>query len=304
MVKASNCVVCEGAIRRVKQALVSPFLAARIWNRPPFCVDLVECTACGFMFYNPRLDDAEASRLYAGYRSEEYQRMRHASEPWYTVNFNAQLGGQAAYDRRRPVLAAILRQHIGERKIQRVLDYGGDRGDLVCGLVDGAAAFVYDISGIPAVDGVTATSDPAECKADLVINSNVLEHVGFPRLVLADILKASPQGGMVYLEVPCESPFGAARVFRRIAQLGIVALTRPALARHVIRPASLYLMHEHINYFSERSLATLMRSGGCEVIGTGSYPMDAGAGNSTMIWCLGSVTDSKRLVNDRVKYDG
>ena len=290
MVKASNCVICEGAIRKVKRALVSPFLAARIWNRRPFCVDLVECTACGFMFYNPRLDDADAARLYAGYRSEEYQRMRHASEPWYTVSFNAELGSQAAYERRRPVLAAILRQHVGERKIRRVLDYGGDRGDLVRGLVDGAAAFVYDISGIPAVEGVTATSNPADCSADLVINSNVLEHAGFPRLLLQDIVKAAPPGGLVYLEVPRESPFGVARISRRVAQLGIVALTRPVLARHVLRPASLYLMHEHINYFSERSLATLMRSGGCGVIGTGSYRIDAGAGNSTMIWCLGTTT--------------
>jgi len=290
MVKVSNCVICEGAIRRIKRALVSPFLAARIWNRRPFCVDLVECKACGFMFYNPRLDNEAAGRLYAGYRSEEYQRMRQASEPWYTVSFNAELSSHAAYERRRPVLAAILRRHIGEREIRRVLDYGGDRGDLVRGLIDGAAAFVYDISGIPAVDGVAATTDPAECRADLVINSNVLEHAGFPRLLLADIVKASPPGGRVYLEVPRESPFGVARILRRIAQLGIVALTRPALARHVLRPASLYLMHEHINYFSERSLATLMRSGGCKVIGTGSYPMDAGAGNSTMIWCLGEVS--------------
>jgi SAM-dependent methyltransferase len=290
MVKASNCVICEGAIRRVKRALVSPFLAARIWNRRPFCIDLVECTACGFMFYNPRLDDADAARLYAGYRSEEYQRMRHASEPWYTVSFNAELGSQAAYDRRRPVLAAILRQHVGERKIRRVLDYGGDRGDLVRGLVDGAAAFVYDISGIPAVDGVTETSNPADCSADLVINSNVLEHAGFPRLLLQDIVKAVPPGGLVYLEVPRESPFGVARISRRVAQLGIVTLTRPVLARHVLRPASLYLMHEHINYFSERSLATLMRSGGCEVMGTGNYAMNAGSGNSTVIWCLGTTT--------------
>ncbi len=290
MIEVSNCVVCEGSIRKLRRALVSPFLAARIWNRRAFCIDLVECTACGFMFYNPRLDNADAARLYAGYRSEEYQRMRHASEPWYTVSFNTELGSHAAYERRRPVLAAILRQHIGKREIRRVLDYGGDRGDLVRGLVDGASSFVYDISGVPAVDGVTATSDPAGCKADLVINSNVLEHVGFPRLVLADIVKAVPSGGMVYLEVPCESPFGIARIFRRIAQLGIVALTRPALARDVLRPASLYLMHEHINYFSERSLATLMRSSGCKVIGTGSYPMDAGAGNSTMIWCLGDAS--------------
>jgi len=184
MVNVSNCVICEGALRRIKRALVSPFLAARIWNRRPFCVDLVECKTCGFMFYNPRLDDEAAGRLYAGYRSEEYERMRHASEPWYTESFNAGLGSQAAYERRRPVLAAILRQYIGEGEIRSVLDYGGERGDLVRGLVDGAAAFVYDISRIPAVDGVTATNKPAMCKADLVINSNVLEHVGSPRVAI------------------------------------------------------------------------------------------------------------------------
>jgi hypothetical protein len=289
MIKVSRCVVCDGEIRKLRSAMVCPFLAKRIWNRSPFCVDIARCDACGFMFYNPRLEDAEAARLYAGYRSEEYQRMRQTSEPWYTVSFNAELGSQAAYERRRPVLAAILRQHIGKREIRRVLDYGGDRGDLVRGLVDGAAAFVYDISGVPAVDGVTAISDPAECKADLVINSNVLEHAGFPRRLVADIVKAAPPGGMVYLEVPRESPFGIARIFRRVAQIGIVAIMRPALARHMVRPASLYLMHEHINYFSERSLATLMRAGGCEVMGTGSYLIDAGAGNATMIWCLGQV---------------
>lgn len=242
------------------------------------------------MFYNPRLDDAEAGRLYAGYRSEEYQRVRHASEPWYTVSFNGKLGSQTSYERRRPVVAAILRQHIGKREIKRVLDYGGDRGDLVRGLVDGAAAFVYDISGIPAVDGVTAASDPAECKADIVINSNVFEHVSFPRLLLKDIVKATPPGGTVFLEVPRESPLGLPRMFRRIAQLGFVALTRPALARYMLRPASLYLMHEHINYFSEQSLATLMRSCGCAVTEVGSYVMDSGVEKAPMIWCLGTVT--------------
>jgi hypothetical protein len=290
MIEVSTCVICDGTIRGIKRALVSPFLAARIWDRRPFCVELVECEACGFMFYNPRLDDAEAGRLYAGYRSEEYQRVRHASEPWYTVSFNSKLGSQTSYERRRRVLAAILRQHIDKREIKRVLDYGGDRGDLARGLIDGAAAFVYDISGVPAVDGVTAASDPAECKADLVINSNVFEHVSFPRLLLEDIVKATPAGGTVFLEVPCESPLGLSRMFRRIAQIGIVALTRPALARYMLRPASLYLMHEHINYFSEQSLTTLMRSCGCSVTGVGSYVMDSGVEKAPMVWCLGTVT--------------
>lgn len=288
MIEVSKCVVCDGEIRKLRTALVAPFLAKRIWNRPPFTVAVVRCQACGFMFYNPRLDDEEAKRLYADYRLPEYQQMRHASEPWYTVRFNADVASPVVYERRRPVLAAILRQHLGNRKVRRVLDYGGDRGDLVRGLIDGAAAFVYDISGIPAVDGVTATNDPAECKADLVINSNVFEHVGFPRVLLEEIVKAIPHGGLVFLEVPREFPFGFARVFRRIVQSGIVALTRPALARHVLRPASLYLMHEHINYFSEQSLAALIRSCGCSVIGGGSYVMDSGVEKAPMVWCLGT----------------
>ena len=289
MIEASSCVICDGEIRRLKRALVSPFLATRIWGGPPFCVDLVQCKVCGFMFYNPRLDAAEEGRIYTGYRSPEYQRMRHASEPWYTASLNAELASPASYELRRRKLAAILRRHVGQREIKRVLDYGGDAGHLVRGLVDGAASFVYDISGVPAVDGVTATSDPAGCKADLVINSNVLEHVGFPRRLVRDIVEATPAGGMVFLEVPCESPLGWARILRRAAQAGVTALTRPALAASLARPASLYMMHEHVNYFTEQSLATLTHSCGCVIVASGSFRPDGGAGKTDTAWCLGTV---------------
>jgi SAM-dependent methyltransferase len=287
MIEVSKCVICDGKIRQLKRALVAPFLAKRIWNRTPFCVDLMQCEACGFMFYNPRLDDADLQRLYGNYRSEEYQKMRYASEPWYTSKFNTDLASPGSYEFRRAKLAPILGQHVGQRKISRVLDYGGDRGDLVAGLFDDAETFVYDISGVAAATGVTATLDPAGCTADLIINSNVLEHVGFPRLLVGEILRAAPEGGLVFLEVPCEFPFGLARIARRIAQIGVMALTRPALARFVIRPASLYLMHEHINYFTEQSLSTLMRSCGGTVIAAGSYPVSGRAGKADIAWCLG-----------------
>jgi len=288
MIEVSQCVVCDGEIRRLKRALVAPFLATRIWGRPPFCVDLVECKACGFMFYNPRLDAAEEGRLYAGYRSEEYQRMRQASEPWYTAGFNASLASAAAYEVRRRALAATLRRHIGGREIRRVLDYGGDHGDLVCGLLGEAEAFVYDISGIPPVDGVTRTADPAACEADLIINSNVLEHVGFPRRLLGEILEAAPAGGLIFLEAPCESPFRLSRMLRRMAQIGIMTLTRPTLARFVARPAALYMMHEHINYFTERSLAALMASCGCSAIAAGNRLIGSQSGKGDMAWRLGT----------------
>ena len=286
MIEVSKCVVCEGAIRPRKRALVAPFLARRIWNRAPFCVDLVECRACGFLFYNPRLEDDDLGRLYKEYRLREYQEMRHASEAWYTPKFNFDLASPESYEKRRAVLKPILHQHLNGHKIARILDYGGDRGDLVAGLLEGTEAFVYDISGIAAAEGVTSIKHPVACHADLIINSNVLEHVGFPRKVVADTLAAAPESGLVFFEVPCESPFGLYRIVRRVAQVGVMTVTRPGVGLRVARPASLYMMHEHINYFTERTLIRLVRSGGGTVLASGIYPSSCRSGRADVGWCL------------------
>ena len=288
MIEVSSCVICDNPIRRLKRALVAPFLATRIWNREPFCVDLVKCDSCGFIFYNPRVDDADLRRLYTGYRSEEYLKMRHDSEPWYTARFNADLASKSHYESRRKMLAPILQRHLGGRKIERILDYGGDRGDLVFGLLDGAEPYVYDISGIPPAPGVIATNEPASCRADLIINSNVLEHVGFPRDLVREILDAAPIGGLVLLEVPCEIPLGFTRIARRFAQIGVMVAVHPGLARRIARPATFYMMHEHVNYYTEHCLAVLMQKCGASVIASGTYPLSSRAGSGDVAWCLGS----------------
>jgi hypothetical protein len=287
MIEVAECVVCSGPLRRLRRALVAPFLARRIWNRAPFCVDLVACGHCGFLFYNPRLDDADLHRLYAAYRLQEYRQMRHASEPWYTPKFNEDLASPALYERRRAALAPLLREHLRGKTIQRVLDHGGDRGDLVAGLLDGAEAFVYDISGIPPAAGVTAVADPAGCRPDLIINSNVLEHVGFPRDLVASILQAAGNG-LVYLEVPAEKPADLSRLVRRVAQIGVMTLAHPSLAPSILRPAALYMMHEHINYFTESSLTTLFRAAGGGVAASGTYSIQASPSRAEFAWCLGT----------------
>lgn len=290
MIEVSECVICSGPLVRRKRALVAPFLAKRIWSRKPFCVALVQCEACRFLFYNPRLEDDDLGRLYRDYRLEEYQKMRHASEAWYTAKFNFDLASPASYAKRRAVLKPILRQHLNGRKVGRVLDYGGDRGDLVAGLLEGTEAFVYDISGIAAAEGVTSISEPAACRADLIINSNVLEHVGFPRKVVTDTLAAAPENGLVFFEVPCEVPFGLYRIARRVAQMGVMAVTRPAVGLRVARTASLYMMHEHINYFTEPTLVTLVQNCGGAVVASGSYSSFGRAGRADMGWCLAATS--------------
>ena len=286
MIEVSSCVICDSPIRQLERALVAPFLARRIWNRAPFCVDLVKCESCGFLFYNPRLDDSDLRKLYGGYRTEEYRQMRHSTEPWYTAKFNADLASEESYRIRRAKLAPILDQHIGKRKISRILDYGGDRGDLVVSLVEGAKAFVYDISGIPATESVTAIADPAACSADLIINSNVLEHVGFPVDLVKQIFRAAPEGGLVFLETPCEIPLGFTRIARRLAQVGVMTFFHPLLSRFILRPATFYMMHEHINYFTEQSLTKLTLVSGGTVLASGTYSVSGRAGNADIVWCI------------------
>jgi Methyltransferase domain len=286
MIEVSACVICDAPIRPLKRALVAPFLAKRIWNRDPFCIDLVQCQACGFMFYNPRLDDADLARHYSGYRSAEYLSQRRFFEPWYTEKFNADLASPAHYESRRAKLKPIFDQHLRGRQITRVLDYGGDHGDLMLGLFGAAQLLLYDISGADPAPGVTAVARP-DCNADLILNSNVLEHVGFPRQMVSDILKAAPPGGLVFLEVPTEAALGINRFMRRIAQTAITSAFRLSLAPHILRRASLYMMHEHVNYFTERSLATLMQKCGGKVLASGFYSLVARAGDEGIVWCFG-----------------
>lgn len=287
MIPVASCVICDGAIVKVKQALVAPFLAERIWKRKPFCVELVRCTGCGFLFYNPRLDDEELQRLYEAYRREEYLRQRHSSEPWYTEKFNADLASAPFYAMRRERLRALLGRVLAGRRIERVLDYGGDHGDLVAGLLEGAKAFVYDISGVCPAEGVASVPVPGAAMADLILSSNVLEHVGFPKVLVQEIARSAPKDGLILLEVPCEEPLGTPRIVRRVAQVAIMSLFHPKLTRHVMRPASLYMMHEHINYFTEHSLEQLMRSCGISVMASGAYAFSSRAGKADMAWSLG-----------------
>lgn len=286
MTTVTECVICGGPLHTRRQALVAPFLAKRIWGRKPFQVALVECRDCGFLFYNPRMEPEEEARLYANYRSAEYLKMRNEVEPWYTPSFNQSLSEPGLYDKRRTIVAALLRKHLGTRKVTRILDYGGDGGMLVKGLVPGATPFVYDISGAPAVDGVSSTNDPKRCQADLIVNSNVLEHVSFPRRLVSEILDSTPTGGLVFLEAPSEFPMGAARMARRVAQVGWTCLARPGLAPSILRPASLFMMHEHINYYTERSLTELIRRSDCTLQSAGSYTLSSPSGKAAVAWAL------------------
>ena len=279
-----GCIVCDGRVRLRAHGTVGPFLARRIWDKRPFPADLMECQRCGLIFWEPRLYVSEEAKLYVGYRGPEYQRMRHESEAWYTEAFNATLEAPGLYEMRRQALRKVLQPHLKGRTIKQVLDYGGAQGQLAAGLVPGAEAYVYDISGFQPAPGVQA----GLCQPNLTICSNVLEHIGLPRVFVREVVK-NTGGGLLFFEVPDESPFGAWRFIRHAANLAIMAATRPSLIPSVLRWRGLYMMHEHVSFFTEQALVTLMEEVGCVVLAHGKYggiSYQWPVGRVRMLWVL------------------
>ena len=177
MMNVSTCPVCGSTELRSTGAMVSPFLAKRIWDRKPFTTSLNQCGACDFLFFNPRLEPAEEARLYWGYRDTEYLKDRNAVEPWYTERFNASLTEAGFVRQRKAKIAAILQRYLSENRAYRILDFGGAHGELVQGLLPGCRPYVYEISNVAPLDGVTACHSLKECRQydfDVILCSNVL----------------------------------------------------------------------------------------------------------------------------------
>jgi hypothetical protein len=69
------------------------------------------------------------------------------------------------------------------------------------------------------LEGVGVCCDLAACNAgrfDLIVNSNVLEHVGFPRVLAEQFTSIAAPGTMAFIEVPCELPFSGKQVFNQL----------------------------------------------------------------------------------------
>ncbi|MGC1784913.1 MAG: class I SAM-dependent methyltransferase [Acidobacteriaceae bacterium] len=295
MESVNYCVVCHAPIAKSSNGLVAPFLARRIWNRPSFSAKLMHCGACGFKFFNPRLDEDEEKRLYSGYRLNQYQRMRHLYEPWYTKSFNAGLSAPSGMKIRKDTLRRVLDPHLAGRCIRKVLDFGGNRGELIEDLIPNTERYVYDISDLNTLTGIGHLKGIEDCQQhqwDLVICSNVLEHVRDPEKTMKEIDKTASAGTLIFVEVPQESPSGRKNVTKRLVQLAILAVTRPSVARVLFRPALVYLMHEHVNFFSPRALRHLANSKHWEIIAEGQYEISSykfgiyRATSGSMTWCL------------------
>ncbi len=217
--------------------------------------DVVCCRACGFVFADTVVPQAEYDRFYA-------ELSKYADETTGTGG-----GYQAWDDRRLEAMAATIAKAAPDRDA-RIVEVGCANGGLLRWLVslgyrnvigvDPAPACVHraaEVEGARALVG-TLFDMPAEAMdADCVVLSHVLEHVQDVRGALHGMRAALRRGGVIYVEVPDAT---------RYAEFP----TAPFQDFNT----------EHINHFSRASLQNALEASGFAVRATAPKLIEAAAG--------------------------
>ena len=253
---AYRCICCGQENLHKSPAILMPFIAHRVFDWQP--IEITEawglrtianghahavcnslyCPACDFLFLDLRFSDAEMARLYADYRGEAYVTLRERYEPGYRERNARLIAGE-------PYLAeveAFIQPWIPREPI--VLDWGGDAGRNSpfrdrCRRLD-----VLDISNNPTLPGIERVDQESARRRcyDVIVCSQVLEHVPYPGEVLQDLRRCMQAHTVLYVEVPRET------LMQDEHSADIVSRKRH--------------WHEHINFFSGTSLDVMLRRSG------------------------------------------
>ncbi len=268
---ARCCICCAGEHLLRSPAILMPFLAKRIFNHEPTEIteawglrdipsgiayslcNTLECVDCRLLFLDYRFSDYELGLLYTDYRGEEYNALRKRFEPDYcatAIHYN----GRAAY---LDDVENLLAPYLTERP--RVLDWGGGSGVNSPFRYRAEALHVYDISGVTVCEEAIRVSKE-ECldhNYDLVVCSQVLEHVSYPIEVLKQLTQSLGPETVLYLEVPFEGIFASPNDGCPLGEK----------KRH---------WHEHVNFFSPASLRVLAHRNSLEILMSKILPVSLG----------------------------
>lgn len=255
---ATQCVCCGSDSLKSSPAILMPFVAHRTFGWGPVNIDetwglstikngnaysickSLYCDDCGLLFLDIRFSESELSNLYEDYRGKEYNSLREKYEQGYTLRNDSLNAGITYIQDIEDFLTPHLRFPIS------ILDWGGDTGKNTPFKNKNDTFDIYEISNKEVIDGARRISknEANSKKYTLIVCSNVLEHVPYPSELLSEITQSMDKESILYIEVPIES---------------VVLNHKSDL--HIIKKH----WHEHINFYSEKSIYSLVENVGLEV---------------------------------------
>lgn len=255
---AKKCPCCSSNIFNKNPSVLMPFISKRIFDYDVVAIDqswklynfpeglcLTQCSSCqckncDFLFLDMRFDDEEMSNLYKGYRDEEYVALRDFYEPDYANKNTAMLNGI----KYKSDIETFL-ENLGDYK--NILDWGGDDG-INTPFPDSENVYIYDISNKEVLGNFISLNENQieDHSYDLIVCSNVLEHVSYPQEILFEISKLMDQNTILYIEVPYE------KIMNNLDKDNLYKQKRH--------------WHEHINFYSEKSLIELIKSCNLDIV--------------------------------------
>lgn len=268
---ADHCICCGGKHLAAAPAVLMPFISKRVFDYDLITIDdgfglndlhpgaaymlckSIQCQDCSVIFLNIRFSDEQMHSLYSGYRDEQYVQQRLSFEPSYSGVINH-------FSTRESYISDVekwLKSYLPENPA--VLDWGGGSGINTVFLGKSSKIEVLDPSDAPLVEGALRADLDKQCSNpyDLIACCQVLEHVPYPTYVLKQIREVMKPATLLYVEVPLENFMfdhkddSQAYLFKK----------------H---------WHEHINFFSEKSMISLICASGFSIIDSTVISIDVG----------------------------
>ena len=226
------------------------------------------CEHCFFIQTKIPFHDDDLNRLYLDYRSPGYNKERSRYEPEY-ANIAGDVGqSQAELSARRSALTAFLKKALQSSPTDSILDYGGSNGRFIPDIP--GLKFVYDISSIEPIPGVTRVPSESELTSySVVLLAHVTEHVTHPLKLVKRLGTYIKPGGYLYVETPQE-----------VSDQQRMELLSDA-SQHNLG------IHEHINYYCVPAVQCLLQAAGFDVAAIERAPVDVGWATSVHIRALG-----------------
>lgn len=219
------------------------------------------------------LTSNEESKLYSGYRENDYQKLREKYEPWYTEKINQVMNtDKVALQEQQRVILKMMRKFIN-KPLKTGLDFGGNRGDTFCKGFEIEKQYVYDISGVKTVHGVIGISSFEKLKSyffDFIMCNMTFEHIMDPLDFAKTLYGIGNEGTYYYVEVPSENPFYSKKfsISKNVGLLFNPNYDNLKLVKHYVnmRKQPFMPMHEHVNFFTVKSMRTLLERSGFKVL--------------------------------------